>query len=797
MLHSKRVKSLTLVRGRTMRRLRRFCLTAAVIASAGLYAALQWPVPFELRPQQSGWALDRNGKPLSELLDAEAVRSGWVGMDKIPEALVGAVLAAEDGRFYRHYGVDPLALARAVMQNLRARRIVSGGSTVSQQLARLVWPRPRTFGGKLREALRALRLEAALTKDEILEQYLNRAPFGNQLYGVRAAARVYLDKSVETLTPAECAFLAALPRAPGWLNPYRRPEPVIRRQAAILRRMGSLGWLGPAELQAALDERLDLKDTRGLLRAPHFVRQVLSRHGPILPGQSLRTTLDLELQGSVEAILRHTLGSLRSRNVRDGAVVVLDTRTREVLAWAGSPDFARPESGQNDGVLALRQPGSALKPFTYLVALQGRFTPSSLLTDLPTDFASDVGTYSPENYDGRFHGPVRLRVALASSLNVPAVQVAEQVGPAAILRSLRALGMGSLDREADYYGLALTLGSGEVRLLDLTNAYATLAAHGRHLPVRLLADGRPAGPRSVLDPAAAALVLDILSDDSARALSFGVGSVLELPFPAAVKTGTSKNFRDNWCVGATPEVTVGVWVGNFDGEPMAYVSGITGAGPIWRQVMQAAMAGRARLPISSFEGTRLARICPVSGELAGPLCASAIDERFMDAKVPAQLCSIHQERTVTLGAEELADPACPQPGDHRRSFEVYPPRFRGWARGAGRPVPPERTRDCPQPAHETAGGAAVRAPPGALRVLAPVHDGVYALDPGIPEVFQNLRMRAAAPEGRRLEWLLNGEPIGDGVSTLHWPVRRGVYRLEVRTADPGERLSAVVSFRVK
>jgi penicillin-binding protein 1C len=783
------------------------------VAAVGLYVTLQWPLQLDLRPQLSGWMTDRTGRPLSELLGAESVRSEWVPIEQVPGALVGAILAAEDSRFYLHPGVDPVALARAVVQNLRAGRIVSGGSTLTQQLARLVWSRPRTLAGKAAEALRALRLEAALTKSEILEQYLNRAPFGNQLYGVSAAARVYLDKSVQTLSPAECAFLAALPRAPGWLNPYRRPGPVVGRQRRILQRMGELGLLGRDEVESALRQKLDFKDTRGLVRAPHFVRYALERAVESNPGRTLATSLDLALQEQVEGIVRHTLEGLKDRGVRNAAVVVLDTRTREVLAWVGSRDFDDvQDGGQNDGVLALRQPGSALKPFTYLVAFEGRFTPATLLADLPTNFATDLGPYTPSNYDNTFHGPVRARVALASSLNVPAVEVAQAVGSEALLDTLRNLGFDSLDKEADYYGLALTLGAGEVRLLELANAYATLAELGVWRPVRVLRDEAVASPRQAVDRRAAALVLDVLSDDKARALTFGEGSVLDLPFPVAAKTGTSKNFRDNWCVGATPEVTVAVWAGNFSGEPMAQVSGITGAGPIWRQVLQVAMEGRPRLPLGEGAGLVTAAICPLSGDRPGPACPTQMEERFVPGKAPGRVCSLHREVSVTADGRLRANPRCPEPGDYRRTFEVYPPQFLEWARRVGRPLPPEGVRPCTPPVARASGGdlpageasaagrpaAPVAAPlADRISILSPVAGGFYAVDPGIPAVFQKMRMRVVAPSGRRLVWRLNGEALADGVAEVDWPVRRGQWRVEVETADSGERLSAAAQFLVK
>ncbi|HXG01751.1 MAG TPA: transglycosylase domain-containing protein [Bacteroidota bacterium] len=413
---------------------------------------------------------DRHGELLREVLSARDGRGRWCLLSELTPDFVNAVVATEDARFYWHAGVDPLAVLRATWQNIRAGRIVSGGSTITMQVVRNVLPSRRTFWGKIREAWYALRLERMMTKNEILLQYLNRVPFGNQTFGVDAAARLYFGKPPAQLSVAEAAFLAALPNAPSLSDPYRNFQTARRRQLHVLARMEAEGFLSPEERERAQQEPLVLVPRTASFKAPHFTTMILqSLTAEERAGlEEIRTTLDYSIQQTAERLVQAHLARLRHHDAGNAALVVIDNASREVLALVGSRDFSDTTiQGQVNGALALRQPGSTLKPFTYGMALERGLTAATVLADVPRTPAKSEVDFLPENYDRKYHGPVRLRTALACSYNVPAVQTLEMFGEELLLRTLHAAGFTSLHKSAAHYGLGLTLGNGEVTLLEL------------------------------------------------------------------------------------------------------------------------------------------------------------------------------------------------------------------------------------------------------------------------------------------------------------------------------------------
>ncbi|HLX69828.1 MAG TPA: penicillin-binding protein 1C, partial [Verrucomicrobiae bacterium] len=503
--------------------------------------------------------------------------------------LIEATLAAEDQRFWSHHGVDFRASVRALWQLLWHRRVISGGSTITQQLIKIAEPRPRTIRTKITEALQALRLEQVWGKQRILAEYLNRLDYGNFNRGAAVAADFYFAKPLRDLTPSECALLASLPQAPSRLNPYSHLDRARKRQELVLNRMHSTGWLTDDELGRALAEPLSLTKPRRVFEAPHFVDLLLAeKHGTASSGHIVRTSLDLELNRFAEGVLREHLATVQTQHVSNGALVILDNRTGEVLALVGSEDYFSPTAGQVNDAWAPRSPGSALKPFTYLLAMERGATPATIVADVPTEFVTTTGLFAPVNYNRHCYGPVRYRVALANSLNISAVKVLESIGgPEPLQRLLQQCGLSTLDRSPNEYGLGLTIGNADVRLLELANAYACLARLGKYQPYELLAQSaheNPAPHPQVADTSAAYLIADILSDNDARTLAFGPDSALRFDYPVACKTGTSSDFRDNWAFGYTPEFTVGVWIGNADGSPMQHVSGVTGAAPILHEL---------------------------------------------------------------------------------------------------------------------------------------------------------------------------------------------------------------------
>lgn len=545
--------------------------------------ALLIPLPeeFESPPESNPVLLDRNGRELTDLPRKDYFRHQPASLSEIPDHLVKATLAAEDKRFFDHGGVDYSATLRAVYDNTRLQRVTSGASTITQQLVKITLPpEKRDWKKKLEEVYLARRLETRWTKDEILTAYLNRLDYGSHRQGCVEAARHFFGKPLGDLSLAESALLAGLPQAPSRLNPCRNPDAAVERRNWILDRMASVFDYDAEVITRAREEPLILRQRVEGNPIPHLTRD-FEKGG--------RLTIDAELQSRTKAILSEELERLEGAHVRHGALVVIHHATGEVLAFHGSSDFQDERGGQINGAVAPRSAGSSLKPFTYALAMQDlAMFPGSMIADIPTNYQTEEGLDAPRNFDRRHHGPVSIREALGGSLNVSAMRLLNRVGgPEPLHRVLNELGLTTLVRKAEAYGLGLTIGNAEVSLLELTNAYATLARLGLKLPPKFLVDGDGARPERILSPEACYLVADILADNSARSASFGVDSVLRLPFPCAVKTGTSSDFRDNWCLGFTGEYTVGVWVGNFDNTPMAGISGVSGAGPIFHRTMLA------------------------------------------------------------------------------------------------------------------------------------------------------------------------------------------------------------------
>ncbi|MGQ9865161.1 MAG: penicillin-binding protein 1C [Pseudanabaenaceae cyanobacterium] len=520
---------------------------------------------------------DRHGVVLGTVA-ADGEEAIDVPLSQVSPWLVQAVLAAEDQRFDGG-AIDGLALIRVLWDSLRSGRVVGGASTLSQQLVRLRYRTPRTVWGKLTTIWLAWRVQAGSTREEILTAYLNHVPMGGNVYGVEAAARHYLGMSAAELNVARASLLAALPNAPTHLHPRWNWEGLKQRQAYVLARMVARGYLSPALAARAHQETVTLAPvtTEGAI-ARHWLERLAREPHP--PGSILRTTLDRTLQEFVEAQVRQVTAALGDVQ---GAAIVVDNRTGEVLAYVGSPDYF---AYSTDGVQAPRQAGSTLKPFLYQLAFAlGELTPTTVLADRPAHYGLPGGRlYSPTDYSERFRGDVLPRFALANSLNLPAVRTLERVGVDRFLTRLRELGFAHLTHDARHYGLGLALGSGEVTLWELAQAYTALANGGIRRTLTPWPD-QPAQDVTLPEPELWRLVTDMLADRHSRGAAFGRSSVLNTPFGAAVKTGTSSAFRDNWTVGFTSEYTVATWVGRFDGQPLAGISGVAGAAPLWRNIL--------------------------------------------------------------------------------------------------------------------------------------------------------------------------------------------------------------------
>lgn len=766
-----------------------FALGAAAmgVGVAGALLAYAFLAPLDSIDEQAPIAgtliVDRHGVPLTR--DAsEGVRIP-VALERVAPLAVAATIAAEDQRFWSHSGVDPLAIASALGEAASGPARPRGASTITQQVARELYldGESPALLRKAREALTALQLEARYPKRALIETYLNHVYYGRGAYGIEAAARIYFGVSARNLDLARASYLAGLPQLPGFYGEAGEEAEARVRQRYVLDRLVATGVISAAQADEAAATPLGFVDAVEPELAPHFTLMVedeLAAIRPDLAGRSglvIETTLDATLQREANRSVRAHLGRVADRNAGNGAVVALEAASGAVVALVGSADFASEDAGQVNMAVALRQPGSALKPFLYGAAFEQGYTAATPLLDVPSSFATAEGSYRPINYDHRFRGPTPLRAALASSLNVPAVRTLDDIGIEAFLEITRRFGLDDFGpREA--YGLAVVLGAAEVRLLDLTAAYGALAAGGlRAEPytierVRVAATGevlyeREPPPRERAIAAEHAFLLaDILGDPLARAPAFGFDTALDTPFRAAVKTGTTSEFRDSWALGFTPEHAVGVWVGNADGARMIDLPGLEGAAPIWRDVMVAVSAGRPERAFEPPPSMVSVTVCAPTGLLPGPHCPSPVREWFLAGTEPRDVESYYLR---AADGRLVIDP---------------PVEARAWAARAGLRLAGVR---------EGSAGTG-------LTIVQPARGAVLFLAPELPA--QEAVLRVSAPAAaERIEFFIDGEPVGDATgpdARLIWKLRPGVHTLRVVAilADGG-RETASSRFEVR
>lgn len=764
--------------------------------------------------------LARDGRLLYEITDPAGAYHSTVSLNEIPSACRQATIAVEDANFYSNPGVDIVGIARALWINFSGGEVLAGGSTITQQVARNMLLDPqeraeRTLTRKLRESILAWRLTRAYSKDQLLELYLNQTYYGYLAYGIDAASRAYFGKSVRALDLAECALLAGLPQAPARFDPLTDPEAANDKQALVLDLMVKTGSLTDAEAQLAKDEVLQFAPSPFPITAPHFVFYVWSQLEGTYPpevlysGLTITTTLDLDLNTAAESIIQRRLDQLAgeaavAHNATDAALVALDPHTGQILALVGSPDyFDAGISGAVNMAVAPRQPGSAIKPITYAAAFDPSlcdtlppsqrnsvtgegvcpWTPATLILDVRTAFVTKEGySYVPQNYDRNFHGPVLAREALGGSLNIPAVKALDHIGLKNMIALANKMGLTTL-ADADRFGLSLTLGGGEVRLADLTSAFGVFAAGGNlRSPVSILKitdsndtliyEWKPHPADRILDPRVAYLITDVLSDNDARRATFGPNSVLQIGRPAAVKTGTTTDFRDNWTVGYTPDLAVGAWVGNADNTPMVNISGVEGAGPIWHDFIRAALVGKPESQFTSPPGLVRAEVCALSGMLPTDDCPLRRSELFIDGTQPTQPDTFYQPFQIDSATGALADSATPPERIVSQIFLVLPPEAREWARSKGIPQPPNHLTTQP-PNHPTT---------QLLTLTSPDDATLYQISPRLPLSSQQIVFSAVSNAAlKEISFVLDGVTVAILAAPpyeLFWQLAPGRHTLE-------------------
>jgi len=675
--------------------------------------------------------LDRQAVPLTMTYQNDWNLYDIVPLHEIPVLLQKILVVAEDKHFFEHGGVDWLARGAALFQNVKLGRQVRGASTITEQVVRLLHPRPRNLWSRWLEGFEAVDLEKYFSKAEILEFYLNQVPYAGQRRGLVQAARYYFDRDLDTLNLKEMMALAVMVRAPSRLSLRQNPVAIEAPIQFLAARLLSLGMLTEEDYQTVLTSSLVLRDNDLPVKATHFAQYLYASTpmSPSLISGKLLTTLDGQLQRTVQDILDRRLQDLQRKGVNNGAVLVVDHETNEVLAWVngGSKSATRPGS-QIDAILTPRQPGSTLKPFLYALALEKGWTPATVIDDAPLMMPVGTGLHNYRNYSRHYYGPLRLRQALANSLNTPAVRTIQWVGPGQFLQRLHQLGMSSLTADTEFYGEGLALGNGAVTLFELVQAYTVLAQQGWFRPLQVLKSVPTPPPRRIFSQTITSLIADILSDAEARSLEFGRGALLKLPVQTAVKTGTSTDYRDAWAVGFNHHYTVGVWLGNLDQQSMTSISGASGAALVLRAVFA---------EVNRFTDSRRLYLSPELVKVT--IC------RDTGSRAEAQSTCPTQPEWFIAGTE-------PEPATVAMSAKV--------SEGGEGALP--------------------------LRLKQPSEGLQLAMDPRIPddhEAFAWVLSETVLPESYSLRWLVDGKVVATTPSTVRqwlWPLTRGTHLAQVQ-----------------
>jgi penicillin-binding protein 1C len=721
---------------------------------------------------RSGLAVvDRNGKLLRLFPDSKGTVTLWCQRSQIPPVMRDAAIAAEDRRFYSHWGFDPVAIARAAVTNIQRGRTVSGASTITQQVTRLIQPRPRTYVSKIIETFASMKMEWQLSKDEILELYFNLCPMGGNIRGVGLASRVYFGKDIERITLPEAAILAAIPRSPSRYNPRRTAghKQLIAEKDRILRRMAAGGMITKDQLRLALGNTMQFKRGALPMQAPHFVDLAVRTRGTL--GGVLSTTLDSDIQRSVERIVRTHTERLRRIGIEQVAAVVASTDNLDVLAMMGSMSYGEQSQGYNNGALARRSAGSTLKPFLYALALEMGYEAFSEIPDTFRSYRTPHGDYLPANADRRSYGPVNVRTALGNSLNISAVKVLHTVGVSTFFDRLQQLDVAQPDGPpAGHFGLGLAIGNLEVNLLQLVQAYGALAREGSFVPLRMIA-GEQRTPRRVFSPQVAFVINDILADPSARLLTFGNPDYLDFGFSMPIKTGTSTNYRDDWIVGYTPRHIVGIWAGNFGGGATSRVAGARACGPILKDIVRYLYHEGSPGVFKPPRGQIRKSLCWLSGKLATDKCPHTIRDYVVHPETPIPVCDLPHEEDyhLDLGAQYAH-------WLNRREAEQGRGRYRlmtPWGPTLPGNASPTMASSDPPPS--------LASPRARIRIVNPHEADRFVRSRHLP----NRIVFRAVPDTvvDHVTWLIDGEEVGRSAPPyeLVWEMSRGTHVLHAVT----------------
>lgn len=706
-----------------------------------------YPLPKDrlFRPV-STMVYDRNGKLLRAFTASDDIWRLHCRLDELSPLLIKMVLAYEDQWFYWHPGINPVSIIRAALTNYRAGRIVCGGSTLSMQIARMIEPKERTIVSKLKEVFRSLQLELAYSKDELLEIYFNLAPYGGNIEGVASASYLYFGKPPRSLSIGEIALLAALPNSPTHLRPDLHSEIALKSREKVLNRLFKMGTISRNQLEEALSEPVPASRQSMPFHTPHLADYLKQRY----PKKArFYTTIDFGIQKTCNRLLQRHISELSQKGVSNAAVVVIENKTRAVLAMVGSANFFdKKNSGQVNGTMSPRSPGSALKPFVYALALdQGLISPKSILEDVPVDYSG----YMPVNYDDKYHGVVTAEEALRLSLNVPAINLTAALRENSIYSLLKKTEFSTLSKSKELYGLPIILGACEVKLVELCNLYSGLANEGQYAPYRLLKADPLVKGQKIFSRAAAFIITDILSQVTRPDMPTCWEFSLNLP-KVSWKTGTSYGHKDAWSIGYNPNYTIGVWVGNFSGEGAPALVGAEAAAPLLFDIFNALSGGKTTSWFKMPDEVDVRQVCAVSGMLPNVNCPVTCEELYIPGVSPDNVCTIHQIFTIDDKTGTRLCPHCRQGRKyHEEIYELWPAKLATWMLRNGYPIkqiPPHY----PKCTSLIAGKGPI--------IRSPSDNCEYVIREGIAPNYQKILLDASVPNDiKQIFWFIDGNLI--------------------------------------
>ncbi len=729
--------------------------------------------------------LDRNGTPIRLPVNIRGERTSFLPLAQIPESIQHAFIVAEDKRFFQHRGVDWKAFARAGFQTLTHLRPVSGASTITMQLVRIYWPQLSGPLQKPAQILQALRIEVNHSKGEILTHYLNVLPFAYQVGGIQNACLTYFDKHCKRLTLAEASALAVLPRNPAHYS--SNAKALNKAKNRVLNQFHTNQGFSKQKIQQAKLSKVSAGHFKSRpSTAPHFALRILEKTRPRQSGK-IKTTLDIPLQNKIQEWLSRDV-TLRPGLGNTGAVLVVDNSQSQVLAYVGSADFNEKNHGMVDTVQTLRSPGSTLKPFIYAYGLERDWTLSSLLPDVPMQFKTGNGVFTPKNYGGTFSGPRQMRFALANSFNLPALFMYSQLGESNVMDFFKKIGFSHFNQDEKYYGVGFAIGNGEVSLWELTQAYTILARQGAFKSLQTIMK-KPASFSSsdaqVISPSTSWLIADVLKDPIARSEEFGRMGPLEFDFPVSVKTGTSSSYRDHWTLGFTPDYTVGIWKGNANGQAFKNkLPAAMGTGILFHQIIKYLYRNRKPGWFRKPSNVISKKVCSLSGSLAGPHCRATRMEHFTNGKEPKVFCMMHRSLEV---------PNCK--GKTRKiEYVKLPEQYKAWSVAQELPTLEKQMKSiCGIEDFTLFESIKANTP----KILNPIHDSIFALDPTIPISHQKLRISFAnISPGTSLTLWVNGKLLEEitNKEEIFWPLTKGDHVMEIRSPTNG--VQSRVRFKV-